>query len=283
MTMDPLSDGALISHRPSATDRRRLRAALAPWRALTSPRFHGLDNIPVDGPVLLVGNHTLFGLLDLPLMVEEILHSRGRFVRGLAEHAHYAIPGWRDLLTRNGAVRGTRDNCRALLAGGEAVLVYPGGGREVAKRKGEKYQLIWKQRTGFARLAIEAGCPIVPFGAVGAEESYDILLDADNPVFAPIRGVVERLGGRWQIVPPIVRGIGPTMLPRPQRFYFAFGEPIETASFEGRHTDERAVRAVRDRARHAVEGRIAFLLAERERDPHRDLLARARRSVRMIP
>jgi 1-acyl-sn-glycerol-3-phosphate acyltransferase len=279
MLMTRLSDGALISHRPSAADSRRLRAALAPWRALTAPRFHGLHNVPADGAVLLVGNHTLFGMLDMPLMLEEIYRSRGRFVRGLAEHAHYTIPGWRDLLTRNGAVRGTRDNCRALLVAGEAVLVYPGGGREVAKRKGEKYQLIWEQRTGFARLAIEAGCPIVPFGAVGAEDSYDILLDADSRVFAPVRGVVERLGGRWQIAPPIVRGLGPTALPRPERFYFAFGEPIDTRPFAGRHDDEHALRAVRDRARHAVEDRIAFLLAERDRDPHRDLLARARRRL----
>lgn len=274
---DPeLSDGALIAHRPSSADKRRVRAALAPWRALTAPRFYGLENIPTEGSVLLVGNHTIFGMLDMPLMVEEINRSRGRFVRGLAEHAHYAVPGWRDLLTHAGAVRGTRENCRALLAGGEAVLVYPGGGREVAKRKDEKYQLIWKERTGFARLAIEAGCPIVPFGAVGAEDSYDILVDADNSAFAPIRGVVERLGGRWSIVPPVAKGIGPTPLPRPERFYFAFGEPIETRQWAGQDVDH-AARAVRDQVRHSVENRIEFLLGEQANDPDRDLLARTLR------
>jgi len=274
-----LSDGAALDHRPSAASQRRFQAALAPWRAWTAPRFYGLEHIPTDGPVLLVGNHTIFGFLDMPLMLEEIHRLRGRFVRGLAEHAHFTVPAWRDLLTHAGAVRGTRENTRALLAAGEAVLVYPGGGREVAKRKGEKYRLIWKQRTGFARLAIEAGCPIVPFGAVGAEESYDILVDADSPVFAPVRGVVERLGGRWELAWPIARGIGPTPLPRPERFYFAFGEPVDTRPFAGRHDDEHALREVRDRVRDAVEDRIAFLLAEREKDPARDLLARARRRM----
>jgi hypothetical protein len=67
-------------------------------------------------------------------------------------------------------------------------------------------------------MAIEAGCPIVPFGAVGAEDSYDILIDADSPALAPIRGVVERLGGRPEIMPPLARGIGLTPLPRPERF-----------------------------------------------------------------
>jgi 1-acyl-sn-glycerol-3-phosphate acyltransferase len=164
-----------------------IAAALAPWRALTDPRFYGLDRIRADGAVLLVGNHTVFGMLDMPLMLGEIYRVTGRFVRGMADHAHFAVPGWRDVLVRQGGVRGTRENCRALLGASEAVLVYPGGGREVAKRKGEKYQLLWKERVGFARLAIEAGCPIVPFGAVGAEESYDILLDADSPLLAPNR------------------------------------------------------------------------------------------------
>jgi len=51
------------------------------------------------------------------------------------------------------------------------VLVFPGGAPEVNKRRGEKYQLMWKERIGFARLAIQYSYPIVPFAAVGAEES----------------------------------------------------------------------------------------------------------------
>ena len=266
---------AQLRYRPSEADRRLVAAALAPWRALTDPRFYNLDRIAAEGAVLLVGNHTVFGMLDMPLMLGEIHRVTGRFVRGMADHAHFAVPVWRDVLVRQGGVRGTRDNCRALLAAGEAVLVYPGGGREVAKRKGEKYQLLWKERVGFARLAIEAGCPIVPFGAVGAEESYDILLDADSPVLAPIRGLVERAGGRWELIPPLVRGLGPTLLPRPERFYFAFGEPIDSRAWAGQGED--GVRALRNEVRRAVQERIAFLLAERDADPDRDPLSRARR------
>jgi 1-acyl-sn-glycerol-3-phosphate acyltransferase len=274
-----LSDGVPVRWRPPSAELDALGALLAPWRALTDPKFFGLSHVPRSGPVVLVGNHTIFGALDLPLMIDGIRRERGRFVRGLAEHAHFAVPAWRDLLVRFGAVRGTRDNCRTLLAAGEAVLVYPGGGREVAKRKGEAYHLIWKQRMGFARMAIEAGCPIVPFGAVGAEDSYDILIDADSPVLAPVRGVVNRLGGRWELAWPIARGVGLTPLPRPERFYFAFGEPLDTAPWAGRHDDQRALRAVRDRARAGVEGCIEFLLEERERDPDRYLFKRLRRKL----
>ena len=270
--MPVLSDGAKVHWRPAKAELDALSAVLAPWRALTDPVFLGLEHVPRRGGVLLVGNHTLFGMLDLPLMIDGIRRERGRFVRGLADHAHFAVPAWRQLLVRFGAVRGTRDNCRALLQGGQAVLVYPGGGREVAKRKGEAYRLIWKQRMGFARLAVEAQVPIVPFGAVGAEDSYDILIDADSPLLAPVRGVVERLGGRWELVWPLARGIGATPLPRPQRFYFGFGEPLEP-----RGSGEAAIRRLRERAHRAVEDQIAFLLQERERDPGRDLLSRLSR------
>lgn len=271
-----LSDGVLVRWRPPASELEALSALLGPWRALTDPVFFGLEHIPRRGPVVLVGNHSIFGVLDLPLMIDGIRRERGRFVRGLAEHAHFAVPAWRELLVRFGAVRGTRDNCRALLAAGEAVLVYPGGGREVAKRKGEAYQLMWKQRMGFARMAIEASCRIVPFAAVGAEDSYDILIDAESPVLAPVRGLVKRLGGRWELVWPMARGVGLSPLPRPERFYFGFGEPLHTTPWVGRHEDQQALRAVRDRTRQSVQERIAFLHEQRAQDPDRDLLSRVR-------
>jgi 1-acyl-sn-glycerol-3-phosphate acyltransferase len=158
----------------------------------------------------------------------------------VGEHAHYKVPGWRDALSRWGAVRGTRDNVHELMRQRETILVFPGGAREVNKRKGEKYQLIWKERLGFARLAIAHGYQITPFAAV-------------------------------------VRGIGPTMLPRPQRLYFWFGEPVATAPYGGASDDDGAARAVRDEVKAAVEGGIAFLLAEREDDPQRGLIARLTR------
>ncbi len=270
--ISPLTDGAPLTLPFTERDIAIMRAVLAPLRAIAAPRTYGIEHIPKGGPVLLVGNHTIYGMIDAPLMALEIIEHTGRVPRGLAEHAHYALPGWRDMLRWGGAVRGTRDNCRALFAGGEMVLVYPGGGREVAKRKGEKYQLIWKERMGFARMAIESGVPIVPFSAVGVEEMVDIVIDADHPALRPARALVERLGGRWELVwPPVVRGLGPTPLPRPQRFYFSFGAPIETA---GMTLDDESIREVRDRVERAVLDGIDFLQAARDTDPRRTLRSR---------
>ncbi len=48
---------------------------------------------------------------------------------------------------------GIEDYVRSVMQQGYSILVFPGGGREVLKRKGEAYQLIWKQRYGFLKLA----------------------------------------------------------------------------------------------------------------------------------
>ena len=225
-----------------------------------------MDLVPDRGPQLLVGNHTLYGVQDAPLMVSELRARKGFLVRALGDHAHFAIPVWGDLLKSLGTVDGTRENCRRLLSAGEVVLVFPGGGREVMKRKGEKYRLIWKQRLGFVRMAIEHGAPIVPFGAVGGEDTFDIVLDGDTPLAAPLRPLIDRLGGRSDMLPPIARGVAGTALPRRQRFLFGFAPAIDTKRFAGREGDGSVLRRLRDQTRTAVEGQIADLLRRREQD-----------------
>jgi hypothetical protein len=128
---------------------------------------------------------------------------------------------------------------------------------------------MWKERLGFARLAIEHAYPVVPFAAVGAEEMLDIVADGDTAVLHPVAALTKRLVGLP--LPPIARGIGPTMVPRPERLYFWFGPPIDTARFEGRAADDAAARELRDEVKAAVESGIATLQHERERDPQRGL------------
>ena len=142
---------------------------------------------------------------------------RGICLRGLGDHGHYRIPVWRNLLERSGMVRGTRENVRALMRDGQHILL-PGGTGEVFHGRGEKYQLLWKERLGFARLAIEFAYPIVPFAAVGVEEMFDIIADRRTPGGAQVSAIMKLLVG--MPAPPIMRGIGPTLIPRPERLYF---------------------------------------------------------------
>jgi 1-acyl-sn-glycerol-3-phosphate acyltransferase len=118
------------------------------------------------------------------------------------------------------------------------LLVYPGGGREVTKGRGTNYKLLWEGRTGFVRMAIKHGYSITPFCSVGPDDAYDVLFDSDSFVreyfghWLKERGLDKPLlnGG---VIPPIPRGIGLSVLPRPEKFYFKIGKPIETRQYSG--------------------------------------------------
>lgn len=265
--------------RPSEIE--RALALLAPLRAVTHPKFVGLERIPERRPLLFVGNHTVWGVLDVPFLFAELYERKGIFLRGLGDHVHFRVPLWRDLLWKLGAVDGTREACSALMEAGEAILVFPGGGREVAKRRGERYRLIWKERLGFARLAVRHACTIVPFAAVGIEDALDVVLDSSDLLATPIGQAMKRLGLRVDLVPPLVKGIGPTPLPRPERLYFEMREPLDPRAFATDPDDEAGVRALRDAVKAEVEAGIASLRAAREIDPNRRLLTRLARRLRV--
>jgi 1-acyl-sn-glycerol-3-phosphate acyltransferase len=210
------------------------------------------------------------------MLFMSIYEGTGRLVRALGDHLHFGLPLWRDLLQSFGTVEGTRENCSGLFRDGEAVLVFPGGGREVMKRKGEKYKLIWKERVGFARIAIEHGTPIVPFASVGVEDMFEIVSDAEDILRSPVGDLLRSLGvlkQRWfrggDMIPPLAVGKGIATLPRLERQYFLFGDPIDTTRFAGLHEDRDACFALRSEVKTVVEDEIHQLQEIRDADPER--------------
>lgn len=253
----------ILDYTPPTKEALRTQTALA--RAYFNPYFRGLEALNFNRPALWVGNHTLFGLLDVPLMTEHIYSQYGVMLRGLGDRGHFALPGWGKLLVSAGMVLGSPEHCHALMQAKQHILVFPGGGREVMRRKGEAYQLIWKQRTGFARLAIEHGYDIIPFGSVGPDENFRILLDANDISNSRLwkllsqRLPLEAYTRNGDMIPPLARGIGLSMLPRPQRYYFGFGKRIRTSHLKRDPSDAEAVWALRERVAAAVEREIAEL------------------------
>ncbi|KAK9831878.1 hypothetical protein WJX81_004455 [Elliptochloris bilobata] len=264
------------------------RAALFlnPLRGIIAPMVLGTENLPDPlaakaRPLLFVGNHTRFGLYDLPFLVCE-LYLRGFKVRGLAHEAHWQGP-LGSTFERFGAVKATPRAAFRLLQAGEAVLLFPGGGREVNKRKGEEYQLIWKDQPDFVRMAAKLNALVIPFAAVGGDDAYDLLLDTDevldNPLLGPlVRGALRMAAPSLdpaEVTPPIGKDtlLGlptPVPLPRLERLYFQFMEPIDPA-VEGALEDPVATYAD---CRASVERGLTELQAVRAADPERPLLAR---------
>jgi 1-acyl-sn-glycerol-3-phosphate acyltransferase len=242
---------------------------LQPWflrllRWYYVPRFLHTERVDPRRPTLFVGNHSVYNVFDAMLFADWLQRAHGIRLRPLGDRAHFMIPLWRDFVAAQGSVLGTRENCARLMRQGEYLLVFPGGAREVFKQRAEAYRLIWKERYGFVRLAIQHGYTLTPYATVGAEESLDILLDSRDYLRTPLgrflkdSGIAERHLRGGEELPPIVRGLGLTPIPRPERMYFVVGRPIDTRPYRGRHDDAATLRRVRNR----VERQLTLLIRE---------------------
>ncbi|WP_197377538.1 lysophospholipid acyltransferase family protein [Mycolicibacterium baixiangningiae] len=244
---------------------------LDPLIDLAKPYIDGLDNLPADGRFLLVANHTANAMVE-SLLIPYVVHRElGVRVRPLVDRGMGEMRGMMaDLLAAFGGVVGHPDTAAELMRHNEAMLVFPGGGREVPKFKGEEYQLNWLGRSGFARLAIEHGYPIVPVGLVGGDDIYRSITKRGSILGRLGQSLGKKLSGGSDIAFPMVRGIGATLIPRPERMYLRFGEPIQTTRPAG--TDATDWEAhIKERTQTALETVLADLQELRARDPYRRL------------
>lgn len=233
------------------------------------PIFLNTEELTNKKPALYVGNHTIYGLIDAPLMWDYLRQQHQINLRALGDKIHFKLPVWRKILASNGVVEGSPENCKALMQKGESILVFPGGAREVFKHKDEAYQLIWKNRTGFARMAIEHGYDIIPFAALGGDECFDIQLDAkDVQNNKASQWVINKFqlsdvvrGG--EMIPTLATGVAKLPIPKPQRLYFSFGERVSTENLNTTSTEQWQIR---DLVEQSIEAQLRYLESYRKQD-----------------
>lgn len=250
---------------------------VGPFLDLCRPYVDGLDDVPRDGRFLMVANHTNSGVetLLIPYLVRRQL---GMLVRPLADRNMGQMRGLAgDFIAACGAVVGAPETAEALMSQDAPILVFPGGGREISKFKGEENTLLWKGRSGFARVSVANDYPIVPVALVGGDDVYRTLTSRDSRWGRLSTALGKKLSGRTDMGMPLMRGIGPTLIPRPQRMYLRFAAPIQTTK-PARVSQQAWVETVRQRTQDALEETLADLLEIRSGDPYRDLnpLARGR-------
>jgi 1-acyl-sn-glycerol-3-phosphate acyltransferase len=133
----------------------------------------GLGNVPEEGPVLLVGNHS-GGNLTPDTGVFTLAFSTyfgvERAFYQLAHNLVLSMPGL-SFLRKYGTVAASQANARKALQAGAAVLVYPGGDYEVHRPIWESGRVDFGGRKGFLRLALDEGVPIVPVVSIGGQET----------------------------------------------------------------------------------------------------------------
>jgi 1-acyl-sn-glycerol-3-phosphate acyltransferase len=161
-----------------AWDPAYIRTTLPALRAMSRVYFRsevrGLSNIPAEGPILLVGNHSGGTLIADTFVFAQAFYDHFGPLRRFHQLAHdlvFKLPGARASLSRYGTVPASPENMKRALERDAALLVYPGGDHETYRPSWESDKIDFAGRRGFAKLALEHNCSIVPVVAIGGQET----------------------------------------------------------------------------------------------------------------
>ncbi|WP_457971875.1 lysophospholipid acyltransferase family protein [Arthrobacter sp. D1-17] len=183
-------------------------------RTLFRPWVKGLDNVPAEGPAIIASNHLSFSdSIFMPLMVS-------RPVIFLAKSEYFTGTGLKGKLTamffrltnqlpmdRSGgaASAASLEAGMHVLNHGGLLGIYPEGTRSPDGR-------LYRGKVGVARLALQAGVPVIPVAMIGTDK-------------------VQPIGKR---------------LPNIRRIGMIFGEPLDFSRYQGMADDRLIQRSVTD-------------------------------------
>ena len=160
-----------------AWDPEHIERTLPTLRATFGNYFRGevrgLENIPAEGPSLLVGNHSggtyIADTFIFALCFYERFGPNRRFHQ-LAHNVAARMP-LLGMIRRYGTLVASHENAKKAFKRGAPVLVYPGGDYESFRPTTHSEQIEFGGRKGFIRLALKEGVPIVPVVSIGGQET----------------------------------------------------------------------------------------------------------------
>ncbi len=134
----------------------------------------GVENVPSEGPAILVFNHRSY--FD-PSVVAIVAARSGRNIRSLGKKEVFDVPLVGRFLKGIGGLRVDRgtgsdeplEAAAEALRGGEAVMMAPQG---TIPRGPAFFDPVLKGRWGAARLAAMTGAPVIPIGLWGTEQVW---------------------------------------------------------------------------------------------------------------
>jgi 1-acyl-sn-glycerol-3-phosphate acyltransferase len=133
----------------------------------------GLGNIPDEGAVLLVGNHSGGNMTPDTTVFTLAFNAYFGVERAFYQLAHNLVLSMPALgsLRKFGTVAASPSNARKALESGAVLLVYPGGDYEVHRPTWDGRRVDFDRRKGFIRLALDQDVPIVPIVSIGGQET----------------------------------------------------------------------------------------------------------------
>lgn len=225
------------------------------WRV----SLEGVENVPSEGPVILVSNHSGTLPVDGAMIKAGLLfeHPQKRDARPLAENFVYYLPFIGTIMNRVGGVRACPENAEMLLERGDVVMVFPEGVKGIVKPFKYRYKLQRFGRGGFVRLAMKTRSKMVPVAVVGAEEVYPIIYKIDF------------LGKIFNIPTfPITLNmllLGPLgWIPFPSKWYIKFGKPMDFSEFPpDAYNDDIIVNQISQMVRSTIQDMLIEMLRKR--------------------
>jgi len=161
-----------------ARDAQFIRETLPLYREVVNRYFRaevrGLERIPAEGPVLVVGNHSGgFYIVDTFAFVYAFYSHFGptRRFHPLSHDVAVKLPALSAVLRRYGGLPAATEWAEKALEREAAVLVYPGGEIETFRPSLRSAKVDFADRKGWVRLAVSQGVPIVPLVAIGGQET----------------------------------------------------------------------------------------------------------------
>jgi 1-acyl-sn-glycerol-3-phosphate acyltransferase len=222
---------------------RTLPALRVASRVYFRAEVRGLRNIPASGPVLLVGNHSGGTVIVDTFAFAQAFYDHFGADRRFHQLAHdlvFKLPGLRALVQRYGTVPASPANMQRALRRDAALLVYPGGDHETYRPSWESGAVDFGGRTGFVKLALEHGVPVVPVVAIGGQETA-LFLGRGRRIARALQ--LDRLL-RVKVLPPVVGppfGVTvldlPGRIPLPAKLEIRVLKPIDLRDRLGRDPD----------------------------------------------
>lgn len=205
-------------------------------------KITGAEHIPARGRGMLIGNHSGGVAIDGAMVLASCLLELEppRLAQGMAEKFIEQIPFASMTTARCGQFTGLPENAERLLRDDRLLMVFPEGARGTAKLYHQRDSLV-DFGTGFMRLALATGAPIIPFGVCGAGEALPTVYNA--------YGLGRAFGVPYLPFTPWLLPV-----PVPAKISIHYGEPMTFAG-TGREDDEVVRRYVDE-----VKERVASLI-----------------------
>jgi len=179
------------------------------FRAFFRPWVEGLENVPKDGPVILCPNHLSFiDSILIPLILPRNVVFLGKSDYFDKWYVSWFYKGAGVIPVRREGGQAGESSLNAgveQLAKGLAVAIYPEGTRSPDGR-------LYRGKTGPARMALRARCPIVPVAVFGTNDALPT--------------------GKY--------------LPRLRRIGVRYGTPLDFSRYEGKDDDRFVLRSITD-------------------------------------